>query len=514
MKRKQRDIGDSKSSTLEPFTLALDKAREEALFRSAYSSFAPSFDDGAAIVPSSTKGRLWWQRFGEKLFQDSFGATSSSVTSTEATSTQPSDEPHGEEGKDEEELFREAVEAFVPEDAIIDPQLTDPKLVAENSEDIEVDKILQDISELLETLNSYRRIRNLSTTSKSRQASVPNGEIPTASSASTPSSAEFDTYSLLKAQLSLLIGMLPPYAVAKLNSDQLADLNISAKLLVELPDYKGVLEEDEITTKAKAAAASAVRPVQTPSHGYPRQSYPVQNTQPRHNSQVSHQYYQPQTPARPSSAAMQRPPATAPPQYAARPPSSASPRPVGTGFNQQVYGQHTPRPQQPYGQTNPSQYFQQNSHGYAQPQQNPQNRHYQQPSQPAYQQRAQQAVTNYGYNIPGRQSPQKPQQYTPQPQNQSRPSYATPALPQQHQQRYFQDSQPNQTPRPQQGNTVGVSGYHTYMTPEQQASMMERQRATLAQQHARTQAQLNVIGTPTPSVPQNQIQTSAMAGGQ
>jgi hypothetical protein len=43
--------------------------------------------------------------------------------------------------------------------------------------------------------------------------------------------------------------------------------------------------------------------------------------------------------------------------------------------------------------------------------------------------------------------------------------------------------------------------------------MMERQRATLTQQHSRNQALLNTIGTPTPSVPQNQLQASAAAGG-
>ena len=53
---------------------------------------------------------------------------------------------------------------------------------------------------------------------------------------------------------------------------------------------------------------------------------------------------------------------------------------------------------------------------------------------------------------------------------------------------------------------LGATGYHTVMTAEQQSTMMERQRAQLAQQqgtqqHARNAAQAGAMGvSPTPQI--------------
>ena len=131
-------------------------------------------------------------------------------------------------------------------------------------EDKEVDEILEEISELLETLNSYQRIRNLSLNPLPRSGSTSSVADP-----AKPSEAEVATYNTLKAQLTLMIAMLPPYAVAKLNSDQLAELNISTKIQVLTDNYKGVMEEDEAAARAKVAELRA-QPVQDqhPRHRY------------------------------------------------------------------------------------------------------------------------------------------------------------------------------------------------------------------------------------------------------
>jgi len=58
----------------------------------------------------------------------------------------------------------------------------------------------------------------------------------------------------------------------------------------------------------------------------------------------------------------------------------------------------------------------------------------------------------------------------------------------------------------QQGGNLGATGYHTVMTAEQQSTMMERQRAQLAQQqgaqqHARNAAQAGAMSvSPGPQV--------------
>jgi hypothetical protein len=206
---------------------ALGPPEEDALFRSVYSTFAPSRDNTGAVFSDQVKDELWWHKVGQQAFEQSLGA---SPYEEEATKTSSNDE-------DEAKKFADAAENF-------DPALLDlPKQSKTDDRDM-----LEEISELLESLYSYQRIRNLSVKGAvSGSANVP----------PSPTEAEVETYNTLKAQLSLVIATLPPYAVSKLNGDQLEELNISVKIPIEEKNIRGVLEEDAQSRAAKAATLSA-----------------------------------------------------------------------------------------------------------------------------------------------------------------------------------------------------------------------------------------------------------------
>ncbi|EKG16615.1 hypothetical protein MPH_06196 [Macrophomina phaseolina MS6] len=262
-KRKQRDRALSTGEVNPPLPdeeqAKLDKAKADALFRSVYSSFAPTRDDGVAVVPEETKNRIWWQKVGEKRFNEVFAVDPALMEA------QPGEAMEGvtEELANEDEAFKEAAEQFEPE------EFNAPEKLGQEGANKETDELLQEISELLETLHSYQRIRH-STLAPATRAPASQ---ETTVRPSTPSSDELDIYGMLKMQLSLMVSQLPPYAVAKLNGDQLEDLNISKKLVIETKDYRGVMEEDQVSKLAKSAAigatvgAPAVRPPGYPPTG-------------------------------------------------------------------------------------------------------------------------------------------------------------------------------------------------------------------------------------------------------
>jgi hypothetical protein len=230
-KQRQRartlSTGDAKAAIPKEAILAHNQAKVEALFRSVYTSFAPSKDDSAAIVPEAVKNSIWWDRVGriESLENDLFNEDDFT------------DNPR-EEILDES-AFEEAIRSWKLEEPTLDT-IAKP----ESIQDKAVDEVLGDISELLETLNAYQTSRNLPLP-KSRSALGQNQQISDMTgSPTTPSNAEFDIYSILKSQLVVLISSLPPYAVAKLNGDQLADLNISGALRAGRENCIGGMEVD------------------------------------------------------------------------------------------------------------------------------------------------------------------------------------------------------------------------------------------------------------------------------
>lgn len=359
-KRKQREralsLSGVKPSVTDVEADEQEAAELDALFCSAYSSFAPTKDDTMAVVPSGILNQMWWQRAGENAFERL-------TKNFENVAMVDESRPQEAEASKVEEEAAEFEDAINHWDEVIDPSLLGSSTVEKSAEEKDAEEILEGISELLETLNSYQRNRNLA------PPVVPRSGAP--SLVGTPNVAQPDeeesrTYSILKSQLSLMISTLPPYAVAKLNSDQLSELNISTKIPVYIEPYKGVLEEDESAVRAKIAqmsSASSSRPAATPTHHRPNPSAQFgnqYNTAPRAPSGTA-QYYQNSTPAR-------TPGPTRPPQTAGPVPYNAAPRPLsgqgyrpqpGPGYGSPAAPMQTPRPiPQPQYAQNAAAYYQ------------------------------------------------------------------------------------------------------------------------------------------------------------
>ena len=546
IKRRQRDralsLGGSKAPQLEVDPTELESAKLEALFQSAYSSFAPTKDDAAAIVPSGMVGRIWWEHIGEKSF-DRFMQNANNLVELTVPKPDTTDQAVANvvevDDDDEVEQFREAVDSF---ERAIDPNSESVAWKAANEKD--VDEVLEDISDLLRTLNSHQRNRHLNLNQSGRPGGLLKAlDTSSLGTPSKPSEPEISIYEILKSQLTLMIATLPPYAVAKLDSDQLAELAINTKMEISMDDYKGVMEEDEASVRARASpfgAASASRPVPQPQQRPSSSSlYGNQYSAPR--AAVPPQYYgQTQTTIRPPSSNLQRLPATAQVPY-----PSQRPAPSGA-YRPNAYGNpnYQSRPQQPYTpqpqyQANPS------HHNYNRPsgqpyQAAPQSappaamnpRYVGQPSysQPVPAQNGMNYQYDNGVNAARQGSPQKPMP-SPQPtynQTQAGPPYATPTTSTMPDRRpYLQNPmaqpqmmnggstplhhQPQHAPQQQQ---LGPTNYSTFMTTEQQSSMMERQRAQLAQQQglqqmARNAAQAGAMGSPSNS----QVNGNALSAG-
>lgn len=502
-KRKQRDRALSTGEVNPPLPdeeqAKLDKARADALFRSIYSSFAPTHDDGVAVVPEETKNRVWWQKVGEKRFNEVFALDPALLDA------QPGEAMEGvtEENANEDETFKEAAEQFEPE------ELKTSEKSEQDKEDQEIDELLQEISELLETLHSYQRIRH-STLAPSTRA--PAGQ-DTAVQPSAPSTDELDIYGMLKTQLSLMVSQLPPYAVAKLNGDQLEDLNISKKLVIETKDYRGVMEEDQVSKLAKSAAIGATvgapavrppgahyppanqygrtptapqyasRPVGGPPSYYPQQGGPARTPSiPRYPSQGY------QTPGAYASAAQR--PSYGGPAYA------QTPRQPSYGAAASTYGQapHSYYRGPPAGYGMAPSYYQSTPQGAAQ------NR-YMQPGS-AYPPRTQGAAPMYNYTATGSPqvrtaSPLKQGQpgagQTPYPQ-QRPPSgnpYGTPAHQQSQRPSYYPHTPYGTSSQPAQTLTPSANAsYH--------ASIQAHARATLGVSAAQANMARASSGTPQP----------------
>ncbi len=73
IKTKQRERAQSLAGH-KPSSTELEMSELEALFRGAFSSFAPAKDDSGAMVSAGQLGRMWWQRVGYRTFQRLVGA--------------------------------------------------------------------------------------------------------------------------------------------------------------------------------------------------------------------------------------------------------------------------------------------------------------------------------------------------------------------------------------------------------------------------------------------------------
>ncbi|KAF1362607.1 hypothetical protein EJ07DRAFT_175047 [Lizonia empirigonia] len=497
-KSRQRALstGEAQQPPSEAILVAVQHAKEDAMFRSAYSSFAPTRDDATAIIPEETKNRIWWQKTGEKRFNEMFPIDPQLMDAEEVATAKA----NGTVG--EEDDFKDAVENYVPIESDIFPEAKE-----KSEHDKDTDEILGEVSELIETLASHQRIRNSSLTTNPRTPVVQNSSLAQlVGSPTTPSSDEIDVYQILKSQLTLMISQLPPYLVAKLNGDQLEELNISRTILFDTKEYNGVMEEDQLSRLAKAPAVAAVPPPTLTRAGSSSQSlYPAGSTQ----------YGRPSSSARPVQAApsyhshqhrsssiqFQRSPSgptqsyqagagsyapSSRPGFAATPSHNLqTPRPGGQ------YYQQRPSQSSSYGGAASSQFYQ------GTPQTQGQNRYAPQQTQNGYYQRSTNVAPMYGTPQARTGSPIKPGAVATPSAYGARPGYA--ASGGQMASTYYGPSQYGtpQAPVTRTGYT-GISGNPQQMIIDrQQAQVVAQSQARLAAQNSFSSRQ----GSRTPQPP-------------
>ena len=345
-----------------------NEAKTKALFQAAYSSFAPTVDNSMAVVAERTRSALWWKKFGSKRYNALFSYHYPEADLAAPTSDQAEDDAEAE--------FEQLVNEFEPEENPLSIPQTPIERAPHNQK--ETDGLLEEISQLLETLSSYHRMRNMGSTPRTSTTETSKSQLP--------SGGEIDTYEMLKSQLAILVASLPPFAVAKLDGNQLAELNISTKLVVENYDYPGTMEVDELTLQrrraiqaAQVAAGRTTAVPQTRPAGYPTTAAPpsTYNQRAYGSNAARPTTYQP--PARPYSQ-------TGTPQYQtpqARPPSASAQRPS--------YPSQTPQQAATPNYPTAQQFQRPMQNGYGNySATTPQASTYaQRPSQPYYQQRAQ-----------------------------------------------------------------------------------------------------------------------------
>ena len=523
-KRKQRDralsVGESQAALSREALETHNQAKEDALFRSLYSNFAPSRDDSSALVPEQQKNRQWWDKYGETRYVEIVGIRDDGMQDTEETVANGIAD---EESIDEEQLERD-IANWKMDDPLQEMQESSVQNHGVSQTEIEADDVLKEISDLLETLHSHQRIRNLTLPNNVRPTAGQNQQsTDVAGSPTQPSTAEFDVYEMLKNQLTLIISNLPPYLLSKLDGDKLGALKISTRIRVESRNSKGILEESEASASARRAATPSVASAgatQAPS------AYPSRSSSYLQASTPAQQYpragYGPSTAPRPAanSSYLQNP------QYSNRPASSnyssGTPRPAYTGQGgypaQAAAAASTPRYN--YGQ----QYSQQQSQSSYGSYQN------------GYRPYSVQNVNSYNYNgqmaasqtrapsTPAQTSPpayrgpasEYPQRAVPpqgygygsaqnngraSPHSQSRPAFSnqTPqGSGQQRPQLYHHSSSQyqSQTPGSPQVNGTASNGSPApvaHMTSDEQAAAMSRQKAQLAEVQSRQGS-----GTPQP----------------
>lgn len=395
-----------------PSTADVEINEMEALFRGAFSSFAPAKDDSGAVLSSGEVGRVWYQRQGHRYLQqiidaelsdDADGDAAAAVVKVSITAT-------------EEDAIASAVENW--DDSLLDPSLAaDTEASKKSEEEKAVDDTLQDISDLIETLSSYQRNRHLTLpTSQNRSSTDPaKADMLNGSLAQEPSDEERETYQMLKDQLAIIIQTLPPYAVARLNSDKLEELNVSTKIEVRSEVYRGVMEEDETSARARHQQQTAAQVAQTPRQAQRAPSFhsatPYQSS-PQFNRQYPVQTHQTPVPV--------------PNQYQQSPVRAQVPPPYQRQVSAPMPGmqpqQHRPPPGQPFARPtgwSPSQPMQP-VRSYATP--NAVSQYQGSPGQPrmssTYQPPAQPGTPSRFPQSYGAYTPQQAQPNIPQPQQQ------------------------------------------------------------------------------------------------
>lgn len=478
-KRKQRERALSGGEKTDPpqTQASLDDAlakEEAALFRRAYSSYAPPYDNSNVVVSEIEKNTVWWSKVGRKRFNSTFAIDPALLD--EHLPTAPPEVPTEKPAINDEELGKVMENLDSLEEIEMDAEPVRSKT--------DVDDVLRQIAELLETLESHQRIRNATLPASIVASRVPISPAPAAlkpRKPDEPSEEEVATYDSLRREIAYLVLKLPPYAVAKLDGDQLADLGVSTLITFQSRNTRGSLEEDLVTRQAKAAAAQTAQSLAsltnrpTSSAG---QHYSTTAQRTPAIGQAANTRYGPSYPGRPSVPTPSFGRSTSN-QQSYGTPGSAAPRPSYGGANTYT------RPgasQSSFGQANGQQYYQQrplqtaNSYGglgqYQQPAQTPQQRAPSFPAQPQYPPRSQ-GVANYPMN----NTPQQGLNRTASPGG-----YSSPMLPQQQhlaaaQQRQQQNMYPGQQPQSNSGRATPVNNYPSQPNTPVNGYQQQQQRS-------------------------------------
>ncbi|KAL3477556.1 hypothetical protein BJX99DRAFT_226132 [Aspergillus californicus] len=478
---------------------------DASVLQGVYSSFAPSFDSSGAVLQADAKNLVWWNKRGAKRLN----ALLSILDEQEPQdiTVQP-----GSIGDLDQNTLEDMVKSFNPDDfANGSVQPDTPQKDQEEDEDEafkDTAELLAEVSDLVETLSSYQRIRSLEIPTPASQTTDSKDTPPPQENPEKPSDAERVVYETLRSSLSVLITQLPPFAVAKLNGDQLADLNISQKIIVENTDYPGSMEKDDYTNQQERTAATATAPTPnrttTPSRPVNFQAQYNQRAfnsnaqiQPPSSFQAPRPFYQARQPSTPGAYTAGNPQ----PFPGARPPATPAQRP---GYFP-GYAQPTPQYQRP-GQNGYNPYAAQAGPSPAQA--SPQ------PYTPRSGQPAPYSAAPFG---PGRSaSPQKQGAYAtprapfippvPNPQQRFMQHPQAPQQPQQPQQ--YANYTPNQTPSTYSNSAAAI----TYArSAAEQAALMDRNKVQLAAQRSPSTPQPQASGdhrdsqdrSVTPSTKQN-----------
>ncbi|KAF2667124.1 hypothetical protein BT63DRAFT_427535 [Microthyrium microscopicum] len=490
-KRRQRERALSTGASFVPQTeetrLAEEEAKEDALFRSVFSSFAPSVDNSSVVVPDQVRNEIWWAKTGryraEKLFIDPLLLGEDDQLDGEADQVEI-----------DEELIEEALKTYEPE--VLESGKT------EDEEQDEVDKRLQDITELIDTLYSQQKIR-LSQLPSTSTPITPVGQRPSLSETigtpTTPSASEMKTFKDLKTRLAMLILDLPPYVVARVDGDKLNDLAVSTEMIMEADNDRGILEDDTpIPTPKHVAHAShqptSITPRPTAPNSYgnlPAANQYNRTAQAPIAGRTNSSYYPQQQAQTPRTPAVNyaRPGAQT---YAAGYPSTGQRAGYGppsyNASNRQSFNQQPiyPQGQQPIAAARGSQYNSFYNNNAATP---GSARTFQQTPTQGYATRPAQQGYSYNQGTPIQQRTASPMQA------------AAAASPGQYTRPTSGQGSRAQFYTPQGPAPIGPTGYHSTMSNQEQQMLMERQQQRAAQQAVHQQhSRISAMG-PTSHLP-------------
>ncbi|KAK0263055.1 hypothetical protein B0A54_03808 [Friedmanniomyces endolithicus] len=251
-RRKQRDRAlssgaEASKKTASEASVAEQQAREEeALFRRAYSSFAPSHDNAKAIIPTETKSMLWWHKVGAQRFRDTFALDPALMEEQPVAATTMEADQHAA-------LLDDVAFEKVLED--LDGLKSQGEKVEQVTAKTDVNRVLHEVSDLLETLASHQRIRSATLWSSTAASRAPISPAPALAAKvgrpDEPAEDEVSVYQALRREIAYLVLKLPPCAVAKLEGDQLAELGVSTLIAIQTKNVRGIMEEDHVSRLAK-----------------------------------------------------------------------------------------------------------------------------------------------------------------------------------------------------------------------------------------------------------------------